>query len=285
MTDMQKNVTTESILSTPFSSYIIADEDEILYFTQSFAEKNCLNPSQSSLSLSKLKDRNLHLKKLENFHAIYDVFAGHDEKHSMESYRRIWSENLIHELRTSSLLMDLGSKSLLETSTKISLKNLYKTLRKTSNQQQVCTLIAADFIQLSNTNPVISPTSLSKIISKSWGSLQDPTRVQFNICLSDGKSNQFFNPNPFFYGNELFLINFFKTTLSWFENESVTVEIEQENRISMRISFSIPFDQYLSTLQNYRLVNQYLVYITAFYNLRCWITQSTLNITLPLIMN
>ncbi|MHA2173217.1 MAG: hypothetical protein ACXABI_00165 [Candidatus Hodarchaeales archaeon] len=282
---MQKNVLTESILSTPFSSYIIADEDEILYYTQSFAESNRLNPSQSSLSLAKLKDQNLQLKKLEDSHAIYNVFIGNNEKNSMESYRRIWSENLIHELRATSILMDLGTKSLIETSTKVSLTNLYKLLRKTSNQQQLCTLIATDFIQLLNNNPEISPTSLSKIISKSWGTLQDPTRVQFNICVSDGKSNQFFNPNPFFYGNELFLTNFFKTTLAWFENGSVTVELEQENRISMRISFSIPFDQYLSTLQNYRLVNHYLVYITAFYNLRCWITQSTLNIVFPLIMN
>ncbi len=282
---MQKNIITESILKTPFSSYIIAMEDEIFYYTQSFAEQNNLNPSQSSLSISKLTKQNIQLNLIEKQSSGYKVFSCHQENSSIEAHRQTWSEDLIHELRSSSFLMELGPKLLIETSKKISVDYFYNKLRKESFRQKLCTLIASDFIQLLSLEAVMSPTSLSKIISNSWGSLPDPTRVRFNICISDRKSNQNFNPNPYFYGNELLLSNFLKTIITWFENGPITIDIKQENRISMRLSFSIPFDQHLSTLQNYRLVYHYLIYITAFYNLRCWTTQSTLNIIFPLIID
>jgi hypothetical protein len=284
MTEMQEQVTTESICKTPFSSYIIVDQDEILYFTQSFAEINDLNASQSFLSLSNLVDQNIQFSVPEDLHPIYKVYAGNQDHKSIKSYQRLWSEDLIHELRTASLFIELGSKLPTETSVNVSPEYLYKTLRKASNQQKVCALIASDFVELLSTDPEISPISLSKIISRSWESQQDPSRVRFNICVSSEKSKQYFNPNPVFYGNENSLSNFFKTILTWFENEQITIELEQENQISMRLSVNIPFSKHLSAFLNYRLVNHYLVYISAFYNLRCWITQSSLNIVFPLLL-
>ena len=211
-------------------------------------------------------------------------YDGNYPQKSIESYKQIWSEDLIHELRTASLLMELGSNLPIETSNKVSPEYLYKIFKQASNRQKVSGLIASDFVELLSTNPRMSPTSLSKIIAKSWESQHDPTRIRLNICISGEESKMNFNPNPVFYGNEHLLSNFFKTIFTWFENEQITVEIEQENQMTMRLSVSIPFNRYLSALQNFQLVNHYLIYISAFYNLRSWITQSTLNIVFPLVM-
>ncbi len=193
----------------------------------------------------------------------------------------MWIEDLIHELRTASLIMGLGTRLIQETSSS-SLPYLFETLRTASHRQKMSTLIASDFIQLLSSPPLLSPATLSGVISKSWSSSPDPSRVRFHVQADNGYNEPYFNANPVIYGSEHFLANFCITTLTWFETEPVTIELEQINRVSIRLSFCIPYDHYLSSLQSYRLINHYFQYIAAYFNLRCWLTQSTFNLVFPL---
>jgi hypothetical protein len=277
----QQNISTEKLFTNPFQAYIITDDDVILYYTQSFAEISGLNPSQSSPRLSQLKTQDVSFNLLEDSHLIYNVYSCHKTTPVPLPYQRMWVEDLIHELRTASLLMGLGTRLLQET-TSSSLPYLFKTLRTATHRQKMSTLIASDFIQLLSAPPPLSPATLSGVISKSWSSSPDPSRVRFHVQVGDGNQDPYFNSNPVIYGSEHFLANFCITTLTWFETEPVTMELEQINRVSTRLSFCIPYDHYLSTLQSYRLINHYFQYIAAYFNLRCWLTQSTFNIIFPL---
>ncbi len=276
-----QELTTEKVFTNPFQSYLITDGDVILYYTQSFAEISGLNPSQSSPRLSQLSTQDVSFNLLEDSHLIYNVYSCHKNSPMPLPYQQMWVEDLIHELRTASLIMGLGTRLLQETSSS-SLPYLFKTLRTASHRQKMCTLIASDFIQLLSAPPPLAPSTLSGVISKSWGSSPDPTRVRFHVQASNGYHEPYFNPNPIIYGSENFLANFCITTLTWFESEPVTIELEQMNGISTRLSFCIPFDHFLSSLQSYRLINHYFQYIAAYFNLRCWLTQSTFNIIFPL---
>ncbi len=144
------------------------------------------------------------------------------------------------------------------------------------------TLIASDFIQLLSLPPELGRTALFKVISRSWSSVSDPSRIRYHTHSADKSQGFNSDPNPIIYGNEHFLVNFFSTTLSWFEKQPVTIELERQNRISTKISFCIPFENHLSSLMSYRLINHYFQYIAAYFNLRVYLTQSTLNIILPI---
>jgi hypothetical protein len=284
MTMTHQELTTEQIFTNPFQSYIIVDNDVILYYTQSFAEISGLNPSQLSPRLSQLNTQDVSFDLLDDSHMIYDVYSCQKTIPLPLPYQQMWVEDLIHELRTASLIMGLGTRLVQETSSS-TIPYLFETLRTASHRQKMSTLIASDFIQLLSSPPPLSPARLSGVISKSWGSSPDPSRVRFHVHAGNGHSESLFNPNPVIYGSEHFLANFCITTLTWFESEPVTIEIEQINRVSTRISFCIPYDHYLSSLQSYRLINHYFQYITAYFNLRCWLTQSTFNILFPLSIN
>ncbi len=279
-----RHLTTENVFTSPFQPYIIADDDSILYFTQSFAEISGLNPSQSSPRLSQLKIQDVGYNLLEESHSIYSVYSCHKKSSSPLSFQKSWIEDLVHELRTASLIMGLGTRLLQDTSGS-SLPYLFKTLQTASLRQKLSTLIASDLIQILSFPPPLTPSPLSGVLSKSWGSYSNPSRVRFHIQVGNGHSNSYFEPNPIIYGDEHFLVNFCITTLTWFETEPVTIELEQLNSVSTRLSFCIPFNHYLSSLQSYRLLIQYFQYIAAYFNLRCWLTQSTFNLVFPLSFN
>ena len=282
MTVKQSLLTYQQVITNPFNAYLIVDDDEILFYTQSFREMSGLNPSQSSPLLSDIDNENLTIIPLKSTHLPYRVFVSNENANTSTRIRESWVEDLIHELRTSSLIMGLGTH-LLQEHTPLSLTHLYNTLNRASHRQKLSTLIASDVIQLITFSPSLTLTLLSRVISLGWSSLTDPSKVRFHINSSYGFQKVFFDPNPILYGNEQFLSNFFSTTLSWFENRPVTIEVEQVNRVSLRISFCIPYDQYLSSLTSYKLMVHYFNYIAAYFNFRIYLTQSTLNIILPII--
>jgi hypothetical protein len=277
-------LTTENVFMQPFQPYIITDEDLILYFSQSFAAISGLNPSQSSPRLSQLNLQDVSFNLLEESHSIYSVYSCQKKSSQPLLIHELWIEDLIHELRTSSLLMGLGTRLLQETLSS-SLPYLFKTLQTASHRQKLSTLIASDLIQILSYPPPLTLSPLSGILSKSWGFSPDPSRVRFHVQVGNGYSDSYFQPNPIIYGDEHFLTNFCITALTWFETEPVTIELEQLNSVSTRLSFCIPYSHYLSSLQSYRLINHYLQYVAAYFNLRCWLTQSTFNLVFPLSLD
>jgi hypothetical protein len=282
MVIIQKMLTLQDVMTQPFSSYLIVENDAILFYTQTFGEIARLNPSQSAPLFSSLNYQNINFTPLEDTNTAYNIYHC-SRNDTYLPFKNIWAEDLIHELRTASLLMDLGTRLLTDTDEKESLKIL-KILNNASYRQKLSTLIASDFIQLLSLPPELRPTALSKVISRIWSSVIDPSRIRYHFHSGDKSRSIFTNPNPIIYGNENFLSNFLSTTLSWFEKQPVTIEMEQINRMSIKISFCIPFANHLSSLMNYRLINHYFQYIAAYFNFRVYLTQSTLNIILPLII-
>ena len=281
MVNIQKILLLQQVLTKPFTAYIIVKNDVILFYSQSFCEIAQLNPSQSAPLLSSLNYQNIALTPIEDANSPYNVYYCRSNNRLIP-YKNILVEDLIHELRTASLLMDLGTRLLIESNEK-EFQGLFKILKNSSLRHKLSTLVASDFIQLLSHPPKLERTALSKVISRTWNFLSDPSRIRYHVYSGDKIEGLYFDPNPSIYGNEHFLTNFLSTTLNWLENQPVTIEMEQLNRISTKISFCIPYQDHLSSLISYRLVNHYLQYITAYFNLRVYLTQSTLNIILPTI--
>jgi hypothetical protein len=282
MVIIQKLLTLQKVLTEPFSSYIIVENDTILYYTHSFGEIGRLNPSQSAPLLSSINYQNIIFTLLEDTITPYNVYHCRSSETNLP-YKNIWTEDLIHELRTGTLLMGLGTRMLSKTGEK-GIDKVFKILQNAAHRQKISTLIASDFIQLLSLPPEIGQTSLSKVISKIWSSVSDPSRIRYHDHSGNKSRGHFYNPNPTIYGNEHFLENFFSTTLNWFEKQPVTIEMEQVNRVSSRISFCIPFKEHMSSLMSYRLINHYFQYIAAYFNFRVYLTQSTLNFIMPVII-
>ena len=173
VTAFQKVLTAEKVLTTPFSSYIIAEGDRILYFTQAFVELSGINPSQSSPKLSDLVNRNLVFDVPEDSYSIYDIYLCHQKSSSISEFQNSWVKDLVHELRTSSSVLELGTHVITETENP-SLRELSKTLTKASHRQRISTLIASDLIQLLANPPDLAACYLLKAILRGWNSLKDP---------------------------------------------------------------------------------------------------------------
>jgi len=281
MVIIQKILPLQKVLTRPFTAYTIVENDVILYYTQSFSEIAQLNPSQSAPLFSSLNYQNIDLTQIEDENTPYNVYYCRSNDMHIP-FKNIWVEDLIHELRTGALLMDLGTRLLTETDEK-GRQQLFEILKNASHRQKLSTLIASDFIQLLSLPPELGRTALSKVISRTWSFISDPSRIRYHVHSGDRIQGLFFDPNPIIYGNEYFLTNFLSTTLSWLEKQPVTIEMEQMNRITTKISFCIPFENHLSSLKSYRLINHYFQYIAAYFNLRVYLTQSTLNIIFPVI--
>lgn len=281
MVIIQKMLPLQRVLMKPFSAYVIVENDVIIYYSQYFGEIAHLNPSQTAPLFSSLNYQNIKITPVEDVNTPYNVYYCRSNNIQIP-FKNVWVEDLIHELRTASLLMDLGTELLTEKNVK-ALPELFKILKNASHRQKLSTLISSDFIQLLSQPPKLGRTELSKVISRSWSSVSDPSLIKYHSHSTDNCQGLAFDPNPIIYGNEHFLTNFFSTTLAWFEKQPVTIEMELINRISARISFCIPFTNHLSSLMSYRLFNHYFQYIAAYFNLRVYLTQSTLNIILPIV--
>ena len=275
-------LTLQRVMTKPFSSYIVVENNVILYYTHSFGEIGQLNPSQSAPLLSYMNYQNINFTLIEDKSTPYNVYYCRSNETSLP-YKNIWVEDLIHELRTGTLLMGFGTNYLSKCEGK-GTEKIFKILQNASLRQKLSTLIASDFIQLLSQPPEITQTSLSRVISKIWSSASDLSRIRYHDHSLYKSGGSYSNPNPTVYGNEHFLENFFSTTLNWFEKQPITIEMEQVNHVSTRISFCIPFKEHMSSLMSYRLINHYFQYIAAYFNFRVYLTQSTLNFIMPVII-
>jgi hypothetical protein len=267
----------------PFNPFIILSSNDqvVFFFTQSFALHSGLHPSTlpSSIPIPSLQKLNLETQHCEPLDC-YKVYQ-FKQKTSF-SNSNFWVEDLIHELRTASLTIDLGAHLLAESEHMAPM--LLRKLLRASHRQKISTLIASDFLQLLTTTPTIYSISLTEILTRGLSHSPNTAQVKCHL-VSLIKSNLIGHVNPIIWGNFHFLANFFTTLLSWLETELVTLEMEIINPVSVQVSMNIPHDHLLSNIQGFSLITHYLNYIAAYFNGRSWITQTSINILFPLVLS
>ncbi|UCG03908.1 MAG: hypothetical protein JSW11_07960 [Candidatus Heimdallarchaeota archaeon] len=270
-----------SISIKPFNSFIILSpiDDVVLFFTQVFAEMLGVHPSvvSSTISLPSIQKFDLEIHSNETLgRYILQQFR----KTSFNT-DKLWVEELIHELRTASLTIDLGAHVLADNEHLAPV--LLRKLLRASHRQKIATLIASDFLQLNAISPSIHPISLVKILT--GGLSHSPFTSQVKFFLSSSiKTDVIGHVNPIIWGNFYFLSNFFTTLLSWFETELVTLEMKIINPVSVQVTMSIHEDHFLSDIQGFSLIPHYLQYIVAYFNGCSWVTQNSIKILFPLVL-
>ncbi|MFX1514942.1 MAG: hypothetical protein ACFFC6_01445 [Promethearchaeota archaeon] len=271
-----------SINSKPFSPFIILspNHQKILYFTQVFAQLSGLHPSTSPITISTSVIKNLGLDF--QYHSSIDCYEIHQFKQSPPFfYEDLWVEELIHELRTASLTVDLGAHVLAGSTDQASI--LLQKLLQASHRQRISTLIASDFLQLQTTSPIIRTISLLKILTSSLAHSPYTSQVRFIISSSINVDTLGYI-NPIIWGNFFFLSNFFTTLYSWLKTKPIIMEMTSINPVSVQIIISIPEDQFLSDIQGFSLLPHYLYFIAAYFNGCAWLTQNAINILFPLAL-
>lgn len=271
---------TSPIGTTPFNTFVIlsSNEQAALFFTQSFAHLSGFHPSTvpSSIPIPILHKLNIDIHCCEPLDC-YEIYL-FKQKSSL-LHERVWIEDLIHELRTASLTIDLGAHVLAEDE-HLAPMLLQKILRA-SHRQKIATLIASDFLQLLTSTPIINSISLTKMLTSSLSHSLSTTQMKFHLTSSINE-NLIGHINPIIWGNFHFLTNFFTTLLSWLETELITVEMEIINPVAVQIRMKIAHDHFLTSIQGFPLIPHYLHYIAAYFNACSWITQTSINIIFPL---
>lgn len=221
----------------------------------------------------------INSNRIGKINPYFEVFQwnGNNSSSSQNNWKRKWSELLIHELRTSTLSLDLGSY--LVTDSYPITPRLVHQLVKSSHRQKVSTLIASDFIQLISSPPIITHTSLLNILMRSFTYLP-ATLIDFNISSVLPMTKQM---DLIIWGNAHFLASFLSTLIYWIPYQ-VTVELQILDNFSIKININAPSEYYLSSLNGFLLFSNYLKYIAAFFNGRAWISQHTISLVFPLVL-
>ncbi len=271
------------INTKPFTPFIILSPHDqvILYFTQTLAQMTGFHPStlSSALSMPSLQNLNLDVQNCR----VFDNYEIHQIKKSVPLYQeKYWVEDLIHELRTASLTIDLGAHVLADSKHLVAM--VLQKLLRASHRHKVSTLIASDFLQLITTPPLIHAISLAKILTTGLSHSPFTSQVKFHISSSI-KAGSIGHINPIIWGNFYFLSNFFTTLLSWLETETITLEISTINPVSTQVTISIPNEFFLSNIQGFSLIPHYLHYVVAYFNGCSWVTQNSINILFPLALS
>ncbi|MFX1538863.1 MAG: hypothetical protein ACFFDI_32145, partial [Promethearchaeota archaeon] len=268
-----------TIYSNPFNPFIIlsADHDEVFYFTQSFAELSGIHSSTRQISNKTLFSLHMDLYSipLKTYKIFYSSFS-----HPITSMINNWVEELTYELRTGSLLMDL-SHYLMRSVESLDQKVIQR-FSHISYRQKILTIIVTDLIQLLLNPPNIYPVSLSNVLRTSFHYLRNSSNTQFNM-ISSLDSYDLETSNPEIWGSSHFPENLFSTILTWLHGLPITIEVEIMNDFSIGISFSIPSETLLTTLQGFSLVSHYLRFFTSYFNGRLWLNQNSINIILPCV--
>ncbi|MFW9906085.1 MAG: hypothetical protein ACFFFH_17310 [Candidatus Thorarchaeota archaeon] len=266
------------INAKPFTPFIILspDDQEILYFTQTFAHLTGLFPSITPRSIPTSLFQNLNIQYYAPLKS-YEIHLFTESPHSF--YANFWIEELIHELRTASLTVDLGAHVLAGNEDQAPL--LLQKLLRASHRQRVSTLIASDFLQLQTNSPIIRTFPFVKILTSSLSHSPFTSKVRF-VISSPLNTEPIANLNPIIWGNFYFLSNFFTTLYSWLKTKPITMEMTTINPVSVKVTISIPEDQFLSDIQGYSLIPYYLHFIVAYFNGCSWVTQNAINILFPL---
>jgi hypothetical protein len=268
------------INTKPFTPFIILSPNDhiVLYFTQTFAQLTGFHPSVPPVTIPTPVLNNLDTY----FHASFESYEIHYFAESPPSfYEKFWIDELIHELRTASLTVDLGTHVLAGSEDQAPI--LLQKLLRASHRQRVSTLIASDFLQLQTTSPIIRALPLVKILTSSLSHSPFTSKVRY-IISSLVKTTPIAYLNPIIWGNFYFLSNFFTTLFSWLKTIPITMEMTTISPVSVQVSMQIPEDQFLSDIQGYSLIPHYLHFIVAYFNGCSWVTQNAINILFPLAL-
>ncbi|MHA2246310.1 MAG: hypothetical protein ACXADY_15205 [Candidatus Hodarchaeales archaeon] len=265
----------------PFNPFIIIypNDHVILFFTQSFAQLYGFHPSIVLLPnpIPSINELDLDIQQFETL----DCYEIQQFKQAVINHETPWIEELIHELRTASLTIDLGAHALADS--EYLAPALLRKLLRASHRQKIATLIASDFLQLRTSSTSIHPVPLIKILTSGLSHSPFTTQMKFYIS-STLRTDLVGHINPIIWGNFHFLSNFFTTLLSWLETESIILEMRTINPVSVQVTISIPDDHFLSYIQGFSLVTRYLRYIIAYFNGCSWVTQNSINILFPMTL-
>jgi hypothetical protein len=274
---LRNNIST--IYSNPFNPFIIlsADHGDVFYFTQTFAQMSGIHPSTPQISNKTLFSLQMDLYSIPL--KSYKIFYSSISQPLTLSVNN-WVEELTHELRTGSLLMDL-SHHLMKSVESMDQKVIQR-FSHVAYRQKILTIIVTDLIQLLLNPPNIYPVSLANVLRTSFHYLRNSSNTQFNM-ISSLESDGLETSNPEIWASSHFPENLFSTILTWLRGFPITIEVEIMNNFSAGISFSIPSDTLLTTLEGFNLVSHYLKFFTSYFNGRLWLTQNTINIILPCV--
>jgi len=259
----------------PFSAFLVIslEKNQIEYFSQTLANLFKLHPSTQNFSLPDVRSGELFVSSnIEgNSHKIIQFFP---DKAFTTS---VWMERCIHELRTSSLILNLGKRIPFRNSA------LEDKIFNALKRQELATIVASDLLQLLGTTQKIQLTSLSSILREASFYIGDRSHTTINILnkleMNHGQLN-----DPVIWGNSHFLTNFFRTLLYWC-SQPIKIEVEMFNPFSVSVSFFLNDSEDLSQRTGYQLIYEYLVYVSAFFNFRSWILPNRIHIILPLFFD
>lgn len=280
---LNKSIGSNLIGTKPFNPFIILSsyDQSLLFFTQTFSQISGFHPSTIPCNIPvTVLDRLKPDIRSYNLHGKYEIYQ-FKEKPSYD-YKDHCVDALIHELRTASLIIDLGA-NVLAKNEQLAPVLLQKILRA-AHRQKISTLIASDFIHLVTSTPIIYPTSLLKILTDGLSRSPGISHVKFRLASSI-EAVILTHVNPTIWGNFHHLTNFFTTLLTWLGNESVEIEMEIINPVSVQASIKIPHNRFLSNIQGFPLISHYLHYITAYFNGRSYITQNSIKILFSLSLS
>ncbi|MFX1517890.1 MAG: hypothetical protein ACFFC6_16435 [Promethearchaeota archaeon] len=271
---IRNNIST--IFSNPFNPFIIlsADHGDVFYFSQTFAQMSGIHPSTRQISYKALFSLHMDLDSipLKSYKIFYSSIP-----QPLSLTTNNWVEELTHELRTGSLLMDLSHH--LMNSVETVDQRVVQRFSHVAYRQKILTIIVTDLIQLLLNPPNIYPVSLSNVLKTSFCYVRNSFNTQFNIISSGDLDTS----NPEIWASSHFPENIFSTILTWLRGFPITIEVEIMNNFSVGVSFSIPSDSLLTTLQGFSLVSHYLQFFTSYFNGRLWVNQNSINIILPCV--
>ena len=274
---LRNNIST--IYSNPFNPFIIfsADHGEVFYFTQTFAQISGIHPSTRQISNKTLFSLHMDLNSIPL--KTYKIFYSSTSQ-PLTLLINNWVEELTLELRTGSLLMDLSHHLMKSVETMD--QKVIQRFSHVAYRQKILTIIVTDLIQLLLNPPNIYPVSLSNVLRTSFYYLRNSSNTQLNM-ISSLDSDGLETSNPEIWASSYFPENLFSTILTWLRGFPITIEVEIMNGFSVGISFSIPSDTLLTTLEGFSLVSYYLQFFTSYFNGRLWLTQNSINIILPCV--
>jgi hypothetical protein len=271
-----------SLYTQPFNPFAIlsTDNEEVFFFTQTFAQLCRIHPSSRLIPNKALLSLNPKLYSITFGSDSYKVIAS-SEGPSLCSITENCVDDLTHELRTGSLLMDLSSY-LMKNSENLD-SEVINRFRRAAYRQKILSIVSSDFIELLLGNPLIQPVSLYEVLRRSLKYLQTSPRTRINI-VSSSETDLFEQSSTETWGGSHVPLNILSTVLAWLYGIPLTIEVEIINEFSMGISFNLPNNFLLTNHQGYSLIVHYLRFMTSYFNYRSWITQNAINIVFPRVL-
>ncbi|MHA1228256.1 MAG: hypothetical protein ACTSPV_16060 [Candidatus Hodarchaeales archaeon] len=254
----------------PFNTFLIYDQQarEVNFYSQALALQIGIDPSTISIPLNSFKEHIQYISPIAG--SDYKIF-----KFLSRNSASLFEENLekcIHELRTSSQIINLGHKFPIASYSRDS--RVYDALHR----QELATIVASDLLYLLGISKDIQSVSLSTIINeaiKCTGNKANMSLYVYNSLVSNFHSYS----NPSVWGDQQFLINFFRTILYWIGSQTL-LELEIKNPITILVSFNVGED--LSQKTSYKMIIDYIYYVASYFNFRSWIEQKSIHFLMPL---